>query len=1657
MNVRDLNQYIENLCGEVTLDKLGTNKELLLQKIYGQDPSPDQVKSVISDAASFASNAEEQLFYEFVQNAYDADADSLFFYANNDYLVVLNNGLPFYTDFDIFDSESIREGQLYNFLAKGKSLKRSDESKLGKYGQGSKLLYTLITDVSESEGNEELLIDALFNKKKGPYLISWYNYTQLSNLLLNKPVWMQAKGDDYQNNILFAKILMSYYPLSPGVNEVLFSTQEAIDAVNAFDSLVDPRRNIHYLQRGTALIIPLGNGKYERIMSKANLERVRTRLGGFASITKDQERNEGKSVDRILVMGEEVEQHEVKSVIVEFEIEGKPFHYHFAFNPVFAEKNFVNLFKGLPILETKLRLGFIIDSQKFDVDSSRQRISDKAKTQVQLERAFSELLILLKDLKQDNPEKFEYIYQSLASTRIPDGEDYLYIRNSFRSVFKSFFEKNVLTIDGSFEEKDNVRTCPEAHLIPLSTIGICKYKWINEDIKPHLHRHSVDVQSVEFSDILSDADSDKIQTWIKGLPINLYSEFHVFLDSHKTDRGVNTYGLFRSNKGNLFSLSELQSTANVFYSIGDNMPFGECEHIICPLSNISLSDYLSILFSKIKTNIVSFRETDSTKDDAANLLAWISSKDTTYVSRIKNEITLLPNMHDEYCSFSNLFEIRPAETILFDNYCVKGHVPQAVIDGQWLLSPERTIKRCWLWIVNHWQQLQDNEEWGAYTLKYISDVKSVFNKVNDEQIAKSKLSLYLDDEGKPIKELRTIVNNASRLTEKEYLYLGSKVMHLSLLPYSYYKELLESPFQVETIQSANIVQEGLTADRELLRIIIKITDGYLNLYRTQEVNDQYLITKTSSGFNYIDSVSPDLQGELLNAQFYRIPSYVQDLLKTERGKYRFASNETMLLKAIERINTPIKLLPFVKNANATVVNSFFNQLKQIDINGKISKEDLAWQVIEFAVQRTTENNDFIAKVFEQIRHNNLRLPESITKQNITIDSNSYCVYDLDESYKTDNHTIDTFFTCLPSQREIEFFKLHYYDGREVEVSTEVLFNDIHNRKLTIEQLRFCINYSIANDLNNISLQIGDGISLSKALDMVLKYDFNGFDKYFKMPGVDFNRQIYANKEILNDDEYLPTELHKWLDKNPSAFSLFTQLTTVDSPYVRVRQLLLDNEKCEDILAFAEEKNKNEINAMFSWAINKKLDIAYETERYNTIMSILQQLPKDFGTIPLLKYTGTVAIDKQDKPKPKFILEWCQDDCVFLSINEWGNQFDKLRRSHKLARTIKEHTVYAFEKSDLLYNQGIDHFPQWRIQAGVDAKLFPEYNDQVYKQWKAMEASKQITIHVSEKPIVMSFSIVSSNECVFSEKLRDSEYGYEKGKRVIIQQPNSENLSLMKTIAKHISSMAWFKEPFIALQALYVEKWEDAEGKSNLNLSNSHLNEEQAQETLDKISSETANNLDQVNKLTQQMDGEDIDKLNDSVNQIKELLNTLDPDELRRIADKKDQIMQILDDLNEAEEEDKESQVRQTIGFIGELIYSHYLENKGKDFVHAALNGVGEYDFENKTDNIFIDVKTTLYSLRDGTAPFYLHRSQNEFMKNHPDSKYHIVRISLIDLNLKKSYEELRDTYGKDANPMENKQLRKRCEQVAKRYWKGAKIEEFDASSPEYIIRIEQKK
>ena len=196
-------------------------------------------------------------------------------------------------------------------------------------------------------------------------------------------------------------------------------------------------------------------------------------------------------------------------------------------------------------------------------------------------------------------------------------------------------------------------------------------------------------------------------------------------------------------------------------------------------------------------------------------------------------------------------------------------------------------------------------------------------------------------------------------------------------------------------------------------------------------------------------------------------------------------------------------------------------LNDINIDRKITKEDLRWQIIEFAVQRNTDENEYIDTIFGLIRHKDNELPSSITQQFVKVGENEYDVYVLDDDYKKDNQTIDSFLKCLPSQTEIDYFKEHYYEGKEEEVDTQVLFDELKTHYLSIEQLQFCIDYAIANNEDCDDLEIAEDESLTDALDMILKNNFIGFDKHFKMEDVDFDEQVYAKHEILLESEYLP--------------------------------------------------------------------------------------------------------------------------------------------------------------------------------------------------------------------------------------------------------------------------------------------------------------------------------------------------------------------------------------------------------------------------------------------------------------------------------------------------------------------------------------------------------
>jgi len=1647
MKVRDIQKYLEGRCPSSSISLLGTDKEPFLETIYGQDQELD---STIRDVASFAKDSEEQLFYEFVQNAFDANADSLCFFFDKDYLIVLNNGDPFYTDPREEDKRP-RDGQLYNFLAKGKSIKAGDEKKSGEYGQGSKLLYTLISDKSAAS-NKTALISAIKNERKGPYLVSWRNVDQLNNFRFQPTEgWTYTDPHAEQTDLLVCKILMTYYPIAPGVDKSFFSMKEFHDIRNAFERLVDPKRNINRLKKGTAIIIPLGKGQYEAIAAEDNLKKVMVRLGGFASLTSDKERNFGRHLEHIYVAGREVEMHPVRSQFIEFQLDGDDFTYQFAFNPVFARDNYVTLFKTLPVLGARYRMGFIIDSQNFELDSSRQRINDTQKTGIQLKEAFRLLLESIKEVQGTDKELFDYIYDSLmASNPGKEDIDVQFISKPFYDTFSPFIRENVRTTEGEYCPMGDVREPDEfATGLPLKDLGIDGLNWISEDIKAGIiKRFRIDIQPLSLKEVLLKGDEEKIRSWIKTLSGDQYAKLHSeFLRLSKSDSQIAAKPLFLSNKGNVYSYDDVLSPENpvILYdetfghSQLDRCP--EIEYILGPVTYYSddrITNGRTINVMKIVSHIDFFRENDARTDAACNILVDCSRYERTK-SAILSKIELFQGLDGKYKPFKELIRHKPEDSILFDQFCVAGYVP-SVLPDDFFISGDGAI---WEWMVNHFDDITSLPDWAEHHGGYLKDIVATYEAAGEPD---DRLPLYLDENGVPTQDKAFHLSFDDRLDSEQYerLSMFAETHGYMLVPSQFKKILGTAPFKTDSVTINEIISDGATVDSRLLGCIVKLSGSdILRSYIVKSTGeDRYDITRLpSGGRNFTcDIESATLDDALKSIGFNRIEPDVRRYFNNDLSRYELTTENSLMVTAIERISTEKlpALLPVVMDQNKTINEMFFKKLPDIVVDEKLPEDSISWQLIQYGIKKSTENVFYRDRLLEIISHKGQRLPDTIKSSIVHLNGTDYDLYKLISDAKIENELADSFFECLPDSAS--FQSAIYADNQETK-SAEEVYEEVREYYLSVEQLRFCLDYSLSKHPDYTSLELEEDASLAEALDMISEYGFAGFDKYFQIEGFDKDIQVYAPKELLLEEEHLPETIQAWIEKDPAkAFSLISGLNTESSPYIAIRSALKKEEPYYAVSDVVEDTNK--LARTIEWIVKQgyKIPLQYSDNRFSILNSLLDKLPEDMEPLPGLKFTGSFKKESEQVFYQILSFEYMEDGASLMTFQNVYENASQIESKPKLKQFFKENLIFGYDSANInfLMKQGLNDRSRYTIKTTAEEKKYEEWATKAYNSWKSSDDSEGVSIFLSKDPIgiILSVSDEVSGEHVLDIRSRSDLYGYDSDKKtVVIQHPNPEGLSEMKTLERTARATDFFKNPFIALQGIYVEMVENG---------------------IDP------NELDETQKkgveMAQKLGDDTLNKLAENIDTVKDIVEGLTEEELKIVSENKDKIRNLLEDMP-VEDDSMQSKVRKTIGYIGELIYKIYLENNGIEFDYAAARGVGDYDFQlmatDKRPALYVDVKTNLYSFKEESVPFYIHKSQNRFMQLHPDEPFRIVRISLTDLDLTRTYEHIRDYFGAEADYEFNAELKKRCEKVARDYWMKAKIEEFDAASPEYGIKIER--
>lgn len=1642
MKIRDLKQYTASICKEEQPRSIAQEVAdfAMLKTMFG---AKKDAKGIIGTSSSFASNSQEQLFYEFVQNAFDANADTLLFNANKDFLVVLNNGAPFITTKSSLDND--RPGELYSFLSKGDSEKSHDEDSIGKHGQGSKLLYTLIADMGLGSG-EEKLISAIHDSKKGPYLISWENHDQLSNIILNKSDWSYCDPDDYKSAALICKIINSYFPICPGDDQTYFSDDECRAMISAFDELVDPKRHYNKMRQGTALLIPLGKGQHELIANRANLSNVMRRLGGFTATTNATLKNKGKHIDHIYVFGEEIGQDEVKSIDVDFTRDGHNFHYQFAFNPVFAGEGYVNFFNYLPIVESRHHLGFIVNSPDFSIDNSRQRISDKYKTGQELKLAFEELLKKINAIKSSDKDLFDYIYRCLLVCEIPTDEDHDYVEKAFDSTLREFLRANVLTNNGKYVSIENVRKSAENEntLIPFSVNS--EYTgcyWIDASVRGEYENcHDIEIETVSQYNILKNADHSLLSKWVLSLNEEGYKQFHDDCLSNSNRQYLKDHPLFKSNKNKVYTANEITSSSLVFYF---DKYFSEDLMSLCPDVEYIIQPYifykqddaaskkesLKCMFSKIQNHADWFSKTHYSQEFACAILAKIASLEDAYTWQIRS-LAILSNGAGKVLPFNQIFAERPANSALFDSFTCK-YLPSSV-NKSWLISNQA---ECWSWLRNNEDSLFGLSDWPENHEVYLRDIQSAYNARRKED-SSEPLTLYVNNEGEVSKEVACLPKRYSHLNEAEFATVAD-LLDQPIIPYRLTKYYVSSnsPFKYEESFLFELIDSEIQVTETQLKALVKLEGDEMRDFRVSQSGDSFAVNKLQfDEHNYSsDTLAPIIESTLSKNGFYRLPEYVaKNICPQETVKKLSVTSDFILDKVLEKINdiSIFELIPLFEHLpnQSELIDRLLGKIKHaLQVRGKLSKDSLQWKAIKFALDKGRAE-----RIYKLICFNDEMLPDDIYPRSIIFNGHDYDCYELVPEWGEKNQLIESFLNSIPDR---ELFYDKCVQRLERGITAEEFKNEIYdnNDYFTVGQLSYLIDYAIVNKLDE-QYEIDDDDNLPEILEIVNQRHYQDFDKYLVLAEWDSDAHIYADKKYLVEDEYLPKYILDWIKKYPGADRLFSSDLQRDTiPQITFRMALAG----EGVSTLT------------------KYEIQTSDRTSNTIEWILKQhfrFSTDSPGHELMKYFIDACIDTDYRLLPRYVGETSligdEPCCMFTYTDKIDNAYFVLGEKYSAS-------IAAMLAADAGFRATIDKlalcdyiseklFARWdlnekriaTVSDEADTNGAKEWIEPHYAKWCKMSASKGIKIYITPNKVHRKVSLKTLEKTYSFDQSKDKETGYTTDKHVVITYPNSKGQKIMKALEYVAGKAEFFQAPFLALQALYVEEvdlLQDIAEKEKTTI-------EEVVKRASKSTSDSAGNGDGSG-----------DNMSPAMKKIAE---NLSPEELDKFAENINKIREMLED----EDEEKQSFVRQMIGYIGELIYENYLKAKGIQYEFSADESEGAYDFRipgnSEKETIYVDIKTNLYSFADGTVPFYIHSSQGIFLQKHPDAKYRIVRISLEDLNLKKAYIRIRDLYGKeDVNPRENASVKEECQKIAKNYWKSAKIQEFEGNSHEYLIRIEK--
>jgi hypothetical protein len=1647
MEIIDIDQYVKNITGlQGSNGSLGNDDEAFLTKLMGEATS---LTNHVENISSFAGSSTRQLFYELLQNANDVKATHFGVGYDDSSILIVNNGAPFRL---LPSGEDAKKDDLRAFLAKGKGTKYDDKETIGKYGQGSKLLYNLLTDRSD-RNQQEALGQAIIEEYKGIILFSWSSSIQRQALMTYyEGQSIGFKSDVYNSDFpILLKIVLTYFPVLPGKDYEIKSSSEVLFPLSELEVFSRTLNNYfsatHIIEsdfdKGSALFILLGEGKGNTIRDAVDenlIDGVRTSLPLLNQNIKSVQFNQTR-------VSKSSAFHEADLSI----LEDKTARIFWPKSLSQLQGGLVNFFQFFPITNEVHGLNLIIDSREFNIAGSRQNLdfeSDYTKLVLkEISGAFIAHIRLLGRTEKES-ELIALLKAVVKSSPAGETENNRKVKALFYDALIPALKENIPTTRGIRNSLDaNCVINTSKVKVDTATLGIENQFWVNDGLQDMVSELSsvLGIKIWGISNILKAfTSSDARDEWVNNLPEQDYQNIIEELKGLSPAR-IRELPFLKFSDRKAYSFNQALDSELLVLLDEKAYPIKEilikCGFTVGGREVMQGGEkgLLEKLASSIPNPLTRWKAIRA-KIDAASLL----HTEKWQIFRTLRDNWGVPEEYlgDELLLFKNREGVlQPLSKMLKPGH---SHAPSGILKPFELFPTEvykvldpylMESKHIWNTLTQNWEKIKPEISLQNY-MQVLKDLGQLFRD-KESGIKLQDQAWLMNQDGNLVSRGNIFYSTSiAALPQDQYSGLYALIEritdNLNLVLFSFLEQLDQINFAELPNSSLRNLAEKISKDNsrispseaKLLFGLKSNQEYFFSTFKIRKVDETILLVNNQSGIQFHANdakLSYFLKGK---SNYFELPQPLYETFKEDGGLKRDHGSgvDEFARKLMTDFGAQKEFIDLVLRCNQETQLLYLNRIQRFDLStqnniGEYGPGSFEVKLIDLA-NRLNQLENLRTKTYVD----GLPLGSLTYEDRVLLKGNGlkfhFRLSDLITEYAAQATTINRLLDKFTNRFNATTF-LETRSYPEGDIFNKILRDeDLSNP----ERVSFIAAYLLTQsvDHNDQNLRNLDWLSLNKAdvLSSLYGHEMVSFEQiigsYYWNPANHIDAP--DDGSFLLESEKLPAWAKEWLGVNQERLKFLKAagLRTVDDPTLVFRRAVLSGESLSGT-AIADAANQPQPENTLKWLLGRNHISEYGSASHRLINNYIDKLAVESDALPpyLQRFNTNGRLTIQEMTPPYNALSLSggineEDLSIFPDVVS------------KTDRALVDIDLLSTDIQKRLEENGISPAFLEKEISDQRANDLQEWNLAKYKEWKKDYDKYSIRVTRIAVPLTYYLKYGEEEKEISVRSIETSIRHNRRDGHVDLIVFREENKSVIEAIQEAKEEL--FEDDYKPLADLLAKFAVNDEDQLILDIiKDNEVTKEELEEMLRKGSlvKEPPPTYQEGSpdgtRVKIDITEEERQKIENSSEAIKKMLNQATESELNEIS----QRLQEVKDFMEGTEH--KSSPSLLIGYIGEVLVVEWLKriNSTLSVDHVTIsnqNGKIEqkytaYDIlvKHGTQKFEIDVKTTIKPLEEvsKSVAFYVSKRQYDHIAENPDNNYFIFRISLKELGLEPFYQELK--------------------------------------------------